>query len=88
MDKVRLNVRTVLVQDLVTHEAQTLYSVLSSEEGTALIECASGMTLRDAITTFCNWFKTERQTIELIRPFRPHGWDNNENQKVNKREEL
>lgn len=77
MNKVRLIVRTVLVQDLETQETQTLYSVLSSDN-TVQIKCASGMTLRDAITSFCDFFKTERGMIELARPFLPHGWKDNE----------
>ena len=77
MDKVRLNVKTVPVQDLVTHEVQTLYSVLFDEEGTIPFKCASGMTLKDAITSFCLYYKAERRSIELIRPFLPHGWEDN-----------
>ena len=80
MEKVRLRVRTVPVQDLVTHEVQTLYSVLSLGDWTASIHCASGMTLRDAISSFCNWFEIDRRSIELLRPFLPQGWEDNGNQ--------
>ena len=74
MDKVRLKVRTVLVQDLETHETQTLYSVFSTQ-GADRTKCASGMTLRDAITSFCDFFSIVRNSIELIRPFLPQGWE-------------
>ena len=76
MNKVRLIVRTVLVQDLETQETQTLYSVLSVEN-MVQVKCASGMTLRDAISSFCDFFKTERHMIELTRPFLPQGWKDN-----------
>ena len=67
MDKVRLKVRTVLVQDLETQETQTLYSVISTQ--------GAGMTLRDAITSFCDFFRIVRNSVELIRPFLPQGWE-------------
>ena len=78
MDKERLRVRTVPVHDLITQEVQTLFTVQSlDKDGDGCIRCASGMTLRDAITTFCDWFKTDRHSIELLRPFRPYGWEDN-----------
>ena len=79
MDKERLSVRTVSVHDLATQEVHTLYSVLSlNRGGIGYIRCASGMSLKDAITSFCEWFKIDRQSVELLRPFRPHGWEENE----------
>ena len=81
MDKERLKVRTVPVHDLITQEVQTLFTVQSLRQDMAgHIRCASGMSLRDAITSFCNWFKTDRQSVELLRPFRPHGWEENDKQ--------
>lgn len=35
------------------------------------LQHASGWTLRDAIDTFCEWFKVNRGQIILERPFRP-----------------
>lgn len=81
MDKERLSVRTVPVYDLTTQEVQTLFTVLSRvKDSSGIIRCASGMTLRDAITSFCDWFKTDRQSVVLLRPFRPHGWEENDGQ--------
>ena len=75
MEKVRLRVKTVPVSDPVAHETYTLYTVLNTECRSCVIECASGMSVRDAISTFCSWFRVERSSIELVRPFLPHGWE-------------
>lgn len=75
MDKVRLRVKTVPVTDLITQEAFTIYTVLSDTGCGDGIQCASGFTLRDAISTFCARFGIMRVAVELVRPFLPHGWN-------------
>ena len=75
MDKVRLRVKTVPVTDLLTQEAFTLYTVISDTGSGEGIQCASGFTLRDAISSFCEHFRIMRVAIELVRPFLPHGWN-------------
>ena len=69
MGKVRLKVLTVPALDPVTYQEHTAFCV-STENGGQL-QHASGGTLRDAIDTFCEWFKVNRGQIILERPFRP-----------------
>ena len=71
MDCVRLRVQTVPTSDPETHEMHTAYTVLWQEDATGELLYASGWTLRDAIGFFCQWFRTDRCQIKLIRPFRP-----------------
>ena len=69
MGKVRLKVLTVPALDPVTYQEHTAYCV-STEIG-GLFQHAPGWTLRDAIDSFCEWFKVDREQIILERPFRP-----------------
>lgn len=71
MDKVRLRVKTVPVSDLITHTTNTLYTVIKDDGDGVFVKCASGMTLQEAIENFCLWFKADRKSVKLIRPFLP-----------------
>ena len=69
MGKVRLKVLTVPALDPVTYQDHTAFCV-SAEEG-GHFQHAPGWTLRDAIDTYCEWFKVDRNQIILERPFFP-----------------
>ena len=69
MGKVRLKVLTVPALDPVTYQDHTAFCV-SAEEG-GHFQHAPGWTLRDAIDSYCEWFKVDRNQISLERPFRP-----------------
>ncbi len=75
MDKVRLRVKTVPVTDLLTHEMFTVYTVINDTGHGDGIQCSSGFTLRDAISSFCDYFQITRIAVELVRPFLPQGWN-------------
>lgn len=69
MGKVRLKVLTVPALDPVTYQDHTAFSV-STEQG-GQFQHASGWTLRNAIDTYCKWYKVDREQIVLERPFLP-----------------
>lgn len=69
MEKVRLRVQTVPALDPVTYQKHTAFSVFTENGGK--FQHAPGWTLRDAIDTFCDWFKVDRDQIILERPFLP-----------------
>ena len=69
MGKVRLRVLTVPAIDPVTYNEHTTFCVSSTLEGQ--FQFAPGWTLRDAVENFCTWFKVDRQSIILERPFLP-----------------
>ena len=75
MDKVRLRVKTVPVTDLLTHEMFTVYTVINDTGHGDGMQCSSGFTLRDAISSFCDYFQITRIAVELVRPFLPQGWN-------------
>ena len=77
MDIVRLRVRTVPVSDLTTNEEFTIYTVISNTGYNSNIQCSSGFTLRDAISSFCSVFCVERESVHLLRPFLPQGMEDN-----------
>ena len=70
MDCVRLNVKTVPSFDPETYQEHVAYTVyrLNSEES---IQYAAGWSLRDAIGIFCSKYSVHRDSIQLLRPFRP-----------------
>ena len=69
MEKVRLKVLTVPALDPITYQEHMTFCV-STENGGQL-QHAPGWTLRDAIDTYCEWFKVDRNQIALERPFFP-----------------
>ena len=69
MGKVRLKVLTVPALDPVSYQEHTTFCV-SAERG-GQFQHAPGWTLRDAIDSFCEWFKVDREQIVLERPFLP-----------------
>ncbi|MBO4427773.1 MAG: hypothetical protein J5771_04760 [Bacteroidales bacterium] len=69
MEKVRLKVLTVPALDPITSQAHTAFCVSVDSDGQILH--APGWTLRDAVDTFCKWFKVDRNQIILERPFFP-----------------
>ena len=69
MGIVRLKVLTVPALDPVTFQEHTTFCV-SAEIGEQF-QHAPGWTLRDAIDSYCEWFKVDREQIILERPFRP-----------------
>ena len=69
MGKVRLKVLTVPALDPITYQEHTAFDVITEEDGQ--LKLASGWTLRDAIDTYCEWLKVDRDQIILERPFRP-----------------
>lgn len=71
MDCVRLRVQTVPASDPVTHEVHTTYLVLRHYDEGGIRFHAPGWTLRDAIDNYCNWFKVDRRSIRILRPFIP-----------------
>lgn len=74
---VRLRVRTVPVSDLSTNEVYTMYTVINNTGYNSSIQCSSGFTLRDAISSFCTLFSVERKSVILLRPFLPQGLEDN-----------
>lgn len=75
MDKVRLRVKTVPVMDILTQESFTMYTVFNDTGYGDGIQCSSGFTLRDAISSFCERFRITRVAVEIVRPFLPQGWN-------------
>ena len=71
MECVRLKVQTVPALDPATNEQHTSYLVLRDDHEGGWNYHATGWTLRDAIDNYCKWFRIERNSIILIRPFRP-----------------
>ena len=69
MGKVRLKVLTVPALDPFNYQEHTAFCVSIQMGGQ--IQYASGWTLRDAIDTYCEWFKANREQITLERPFLP-----------------
>jgi hypothetical protein len=69
LDMVRLKVQTVPATDPVTLQEHTAYTVISFDNDS--LRSAPGWTLRDAIETFCECFKIDRDTVCLQRPFIP-----------------
>ena len=69
MGKVRLKVLTVPALDPVTYQEHTSFCV-STEQG-GQYQYAPGWTIRDAIASYCKWFKVDREQIILERPFLP-----------------
>lgn len=69
MGKIRLKVLTVPAFDPDSYQSHTAFCVSSLLGGK--LQHASGWTLRDAIDTYCKWFKVKRQQIILERPFLP-----------------
>lgn len=70
MDCVRLNVKTVPSFDPETqqeHIAYTVYRLISDES----IQYAAGWSLRNAIGIFCSKYSIQRESVQLLRPFRP-----------------
>lgn len=65
----RLKVLTVPALDPVTYQKHTTFCV-STDNGGEILH-APGWTLRDAIDTYCKWFKVDRDLIILERPFFP-----------------
>ena len=78
MEKVRLKVLTVPAFDLLTYQEHTTFCVASLVGGQ--IQHASGWTLRDAIDTYCESFKVDREQIILERPFLPQKMERYEGQ--------
>jgi hypothetical protein len=77
MDKVRIKIKTVPAFDPLINKEHTAYTV--SYEGNGAFLCyAAGWTLRDAIDSLCQQFGVERHLINLVRPFLPQRWDDNE----------
>ena len=74
---VRLKVRTVPVSDPITNEVYTMYTVITDTGYNGDIQCSSGFTLRDAISSFCSAFRVERKSVQLLRPFLPQGLEDN-----------
>lgn len=70
MECVRLNVKTVPSFDPETHQGHTAYTVfrLISDES---IQYAAGWSLRNAIGIFCSKYSVHRESVQLLRPFRP-----------------
>lgn len=70
MDCVMLNVKTVPSFDPETHQEHTAYTVcrLNRDES---IQYAAGWSLRDAIGIFCSKYSIQRESVQLLRPFRP-----------------
>ena len=73
--EVRLRVQTVPVPDPITHEDHIAYTVLCADTDRGMALHAPGWTLRDAIDNYCSWFKVDRSSIRLIRPFSPQRLD-------------
>ena len=71
MDCIRLRVQTVPATDPVTNETHTAYLVFRKDDEGGIHFHASGWTLRDAIDSFCEWFKVDRHSIKILRPFLP-----------------
>lgn len=69
MGKVRLKVLTVPALDPLTYQEHTSFCVSAEKDGHS--RYAPGWTLRDAIDTFCEWFRVNRDHIILERPFLP-----------------
>ena len=69
MGKVRLKVLTVPTLDPVSYQEHTAFSVFV--QNGEQFQHAPGWTLRDAIESFCEWFKVDREQIILERPFLP-----------------
>lgn len=69
MEKVRLKVLTVPALDPATYQEHITFSVSTEKGGRP--QLAPGWTLRDAIETYCKWFKVDRHQIILERPFLP-----------------
>ena len=85
MDIVRLRVRTVPVSDLTTNEVFTIYTVINITGYGSGIQCSSGFTIRDAISSFCSIFCVERKSVQLLRPFLPQGMEDNGEQWLKER---
>ncbi len=85
MDMVRLRVRTVPVSDLTTNEVFTIYTVINITGYGSRIQCSSGFTIRDAISSFCSIFCVERKSVQLLRPFLPQGMEDNGEQWLKER---
>ena len=77
MGKVRIRIKTVPAFDPTINKEHTAYTVSRAENGSAPCQ-AEGWTLRDAIDNFSRIFSIDRQQIELMRPFLPQRWDNDE----------
>ena len=69
MEKVRLKVLTVPALDPVTYQEHTCFCVSAEFDGQ--FQHVSGWTLRDAIDSFCEWCKVDRDQITIERPFLP-----------------
>lgn len=69
MEKVRLKVLTVPALDSITSQCHVAFSVFTQKGGR--IQHTSGWTLRDAVESYCRWFKVNRDRIVLERPFLP-----------------
>ena len=70
MDCVRLNVKTVPSFDPETHQEHMAYTVyrLNSDDS---MQYAAGLSLRNAIGIFCSKYSIQRESVQLLRPFRP-----------------
>ena len=64
MRKVRLMVLTVPVIDPITYREHTTFCV--SRQSSGQIQYAPGWTLRDAIETYCKWYKVDRDQDIVI----------------------
>ena len=69
MGKVRLKVLTVPALDPITYQEHITFCVSADIGGQ--FQHAPGWTLRDAIDSYCEWFKVDCEQIILERPFRP-----------------
>ena len=69
MGKVRVKVLTVPALDPVTYHDHTSFCISAAIGGQ--MQYAPGWTLRDAIETYCRWFKVDRGEVILARPFLP-----------------
>ena len=69
MGKVRVKVLTVPALDPTTYHDHTSFCI--SAEIAGHMQYAPGWTLRDAIETYCRWFKVDRSEVILERPFLP-----------------
>lgn len=70
MDCVRLNVKTVPAFDPETNQENTAYTVYRLTDEDAL-QYAAGWSLKDAIGIFCSKYSIQRESVQLLRPFRP-----------------
>ena len=69
MGKVRVKVLTVPALDPATNHDHTSFCISAAIGGQ--MQYAPGWTLRDAIETYCRWFKVDRGEVILARPFLP-----------------